>query len=226
MLAPLVFAVISILYTLYRYFIKKEAYPLHYVPSTPKTIQRSWTEEALAVFAGNWQQVMGYTDYLSRHFDVENGDYKKVFRKTPFAWNGVIYETVNDLSVHLNDASDVAQMQFFLSVAETMRKEDALHYAPMTTAKGRIGVYVIDFSLTDGAAEDISREYVDVYEMPPLDTWIYIDSTLHLLYFWVPETFIPVVQDAADVTCSENICWLEDKEPDLIPLLKAAVLHT
>ena len=51
---------------------------------------------------------------------------------------------------------------------------------------GRILVSEYDCSVTDGASEVEAKGLIDIYDLTPIDTWIYIDNKNNLLFSWIP----------------------------------------
>ncbi|NML40124.1 hypothetical protein HHL17_23195 [Chitinophaga sp. G-6-1-13] len=79
--------------------------------------------------------------------------------------------------------------------------------------KGKIVAHEIDKTLIDGGCEVVSNGYVDVYDLPPIDTWIYLTSPEGkvdpILYCWVPNQFVKTMQDVIDVSIADLFEWTD-----------------
>ncbi|MBC9909308.1 hypothetical protein [Chitinophaga varians] len=79
--------------------------------------------------------------------------------------------------------------------------------------KGKIAAHEIYVTVVDGAAEVASNGYVDINDLPPVDTWIYqayrIGKGYPVLYCWVPNAFVADVQAAMDVHVLDNYEWID-----------------
>ena len=92
---------------------------------------------------------------------------------------------------------------------------------------GRIALFDINSSLTDGAAQAASENFVDIYETPPADTWLTTGNQLlqnqvyrnnrsffrQAVIAWVPVSQYFYVDQASLVSMVDNILWLN---PNLI----------
>lgn len=84
---------------------------------------------------------------------------------------------------------------------------------------GRILVSNFEWTVTDGVSEIESKGLVDIYDLPPIDTWFYLSEiydTLHM-YAWIPEKFIPQAELAMAVNIVDAFFWLEVE--DLLKLV-------
>lgn len=78
--------------------------------------------------------------------------------------------------------------------------------------KGKILVADLWETVVDGASESQSSGFVDGYDIPPIDTWFYMQPKKNgwpILYAWIPEKFVPNVQGAIDVNCVDCLEWYE-----------------
>jgi hypothetical protein len=86
---------------------------------------------------------------------------------------------------------------------------------------GRIMIFDVDSTVVDGASEGESSLYVDLYDTPPVDTWIALGSRLTNIgmvanedeYFnqsllaWVPASQYFYANEASLVSLVDNIVW-------------------
>jgi hypothetical protein len=82
---------------------------------------------------------------------------------------------------------------------------------------GRLLLYFPDAELADGAAEEETHGFFDVYNTPAWDTWIALfeDPTAHpslrrCLLAFVPVILVPLVDRGIYVNPEECIRWLDD----------------
>jgi hypothetical protein len=76
---------------------------------------------------------------------------------------------------------------------------------------GRILVSQIDCTVIDGASEVQSLGLVDIYDIPPIDTWFFITRTKEsrLLFAWIPNEFVHYANEAVEVNCVDCINWAD-----------------
>lgn len=83
---------------------------------------------------------------------------------------------------------------------------------------GRLLVCLPDHSLFDGAADEASRGYFDVNNVPPWDTWIALAdddplvavSSRQYVVAWVPPDLIECACAGIEANPEQSIAWLED----------------
>ncbi|WP_316834528.1 hypothetical protein [Pedobacter nutrimenti] len=77
---------------------------------------------------------------------------------------------------------------------------------------GKIIVSEIDYTFVDGASEIQSLGLIDLYDMPPIDTWFYLIKTeeTRLVFAWIPDEFVHYANEAVLVNCVDCIQWFED----------------
>lgn len=80
---------------------------------------------------------------------------------------------------------------------------------------GKILASQIDCTVIDGASEVQSLGLVDVYDIPPIDTWFYIARTTEsrLLFAWIPNEFVHYANEAVLVNCVNCINWFQTWYP-------------
>lgn len=79
------------------------------------------------------------------------------------------------------------------------------------TYLGRILIAQIDCTVIDGASEVQSLGLVDLYDIPPIDTWFYMTRTKEsrLLFAWIPNEFVKHADEAVQVNCVDCITWAD-----------------
>ena len=69
-------------------------------------------------------------------------------------------------------------------------------------------------TVTDGASESESKGIIDIYDLPPIDTWVFLSDgrEAKILYAWIPEQYFTLVQDAIDVNMLGLLRWDGDED--------------
>ena len=82
--------------------------------------------------------------------------------------------------------------------------------------KGKIFVSEFESTVTDGASEIKSKGLIDVYDLPPIDTWFYMakKNNTQNIFAWIPEIMEIDANNAIEVNCVDILSWLKnwDKE--------------
>ena len=80
---------------------------------------------------------------------------------------------------------------------------------------GKILVSQIDYTVIDGASEAQSLGLIDVYDIPPIDTWFYLTKTKEsrLLFAWIPDELVHYANEAVLVNCVDCINWFDESYP-------------
>jgi len=86
--------------------------------------------------------------------------------------------------------------------------------APMP---GRVLLAEIDVTLHDGASEWESQGFIDIEDLPPIDTWFHV---LHFekrifLCAWIPQAFVDLAEAGIRVNILESFVWLAQFSPAL-----------
>lgn len=80
------------------------------------------------------------------------------------------------------------------------------------TYRGKILVIDYGMNIPDGAAEPETGGFFDEWDMPPIDTWFYNNSSLPntgLLFAWIPEKFVGLAEIAIDTQFLGVLQWFE-----------------
>jgi hypothetical protein len=95
-------------------------------------------------------------------------------------------------------------------------KEKTLVLDKAQTYQGDILISQIDCTVIDGASEVQSLGLIDIYDMPPIDTWFYLTKSKEsrLLFSWIPKEYKHYANEAVLVNCVDCINWLENWYPD------------
>jgi hypothetical protein len=86
----------------------------------------------------------------------------------------------------------------------------------VSSYKGDILISAIDECLTDGASEVSSLGLIDIYDMPPIDTWFYLHQSEQgrLLFGWIPQLLRHYANEAILVNCVDCIHWFDSLFPN------------
>ena len=87
---------------------------------------------------------------------------------------------------------------------------------------GKILAVEFEETVLDGASEAQPNGFIDVYDLPPIDTWFYLQnvSEKRILYPWVPDNFTELVQNGIEVNCLDLLYRVDDLYDDLSKLLR------
>jgi hypothetical protein len=80
-----------------------------------------------------------------------------------------------------------------------------------TTCRGKILSVQIDSTRLDGAAEVTSGGFIDRYDFPPIDTWIYLANAEsgRTLYAWIPDQFVEDINNALPSDIVAIMQWID-----------------
>lgn len=88
---------------------------------------------------------------------------------------------------------------------------------PPALASGKLLAYFPEINLCDGAAENVTLEFLDVDNLPPWDTWVaYLEDDRDREYggscliAWIPPPFIGFVNEGIWVNPERCLMWLAD----------------
>ena len=81
--------------------------------------------------------------------------------------------------------------------------------------QGDILISQIDCTVVDGASEVQSLGLIDIYDIPPIDTWFYFTTSKEsrLLFTWIPKELRHYADSAVLVNCVECINWFQNFYP-------------
>jgi hypothetical protein len=136
-------------------------------------------------------------------FDFERTQLEYLDNKqlTVTKWN------LNDNQYYTEVVLDLFVQQ--LAVKKQYTKTSDTHF------EGRILVSEYTCSVTDGASEVEAEGLVDIYDLPPIDTWFYIDHLNKLLFSWVPEKYMLLFDNAVVVNCVDLFKWMDIHHKEL-----------
>jgi hypothetical protein len=193
----------------------------------------------LAVFVPRLKQVIAWTAHLAQNFDCQTGNYGTVFRQLNPVINGQLLYGFNDGYIDWKvDVYDLNNCQQALQIAFEQRdtQQASLNFEPSSFQElGRILYFEMQLTTNDGAASAESDCFVDESDVPPIDTWFYLDQNLTQqakkasnlfcclpkwqverapkLFCWIPKQFESVMQAAISVEIFDSYHWLDEVNP-------------
>jgi hypothetical protein len=78
--------------------------------------------------------------------------------------------------------------------------------------EGRILVIEYGLNIPDGANEAETDGFFDEWDIPPIDTWFYNDSSITnggILFAWIPEKFVDLADRAIDIQFLGILKWFD-----------------
>lgn len=218
---PLIIAVPMIVYALWRHFFGRDAWvrtsaDISGGEGLSEDRKHILLEGELEIFIQQLEQVVAWTELLMKDYD---GDSRNVFRKISPVMNGVeVFKDINFFPLHATNED----MRTLLATAMAVRQ---VAPASPTTLHGQILTLETNVSLICGSAEVESNGYIDVFDLPPIDTWFYLSSSSGhgnlILYCWVPDQFMELARKAQRVEMTDNFGWLEESDPALMATITA-----
>lgn len=90
--------------------------------------------------------------------------------------------------------------------------------SPFVKPAGQVLVAEIDYTFIDGVSEEASQGFIDINDCPPIDTWFYLAFNKHtrLLFCWIPQQFVDLVEEGIKVNAVECFYWYSDKKIERI----------
>lgn len=189
-----------------------------------------WTKEEVETFRNNLWQVIGWTEKLARDFDYEQGQYGLVFRQTNPELNGLkLYHFEGDEATWINDNYSMDNYDNLFQLAINERVEDNDCDLANINDLGRILCFQTCITTHDGASNESSCCFIDLSDVPPIDTWFYLKRDYYhsgarcdqTLFCWIPKAFESKMQDAIDVEMLDSYRWLDENDRDMYWRIKA-----
>ncbi|PSL49401.1 hypothetical protein CLV51_101733 [Chitinophaga niastensis] len=231
----LFYFIVKIVIVLIRHFFpKKKSFPIsdktNYPLFSEKNVaQRALTNEEMDILIRRIKQVIKWTEKLAADFDYNTNDYRKVFRQTNPKVNGLPAFDLNFEypSWNIDDRDADSYRTLFKQAIAERDEADTIDLSAIDNL-GRILTFQIGCTTCDGAPVAESKNYVDIADVPPIDTWICLRSWYYhghehcdeVLFCWVPKAFEPVMQGAIDVEILDSYRWLDENDTALYNAIK------
>jgi hypothetical protein len=164
-------------------------------------------------FNYNLNKVISWTNELSKDFDYEIGFYGEVFRQTHPTINGhSLYENNRGYVIWKLDDYELSNYQAALDQVLKLREGSETLYFDNISKLGRILSYEIGLTTNDRIMIAESHCFFDESDLPPIDTWFYLESKSDVnhksvLYCWIPNFFEPIVAQAMKCDIMESCTW-------------------
>jgi len=166
-------------------------------------------------FNDNLNKAISWTNKLSKDFDYENGFYGTVFRQTNPIINGhLLYEMDLDYATWNISPYKFSHYKEALDQVLVLREETQFSYYEDLSKLGRILSFEIGFTTHDGGMIVESQCFFDESDVPPIDTWFYLESKsnkngIGLLYCWIPKPFEHIVEQTMKFDFFECCRWVK-----------------
>jgi hypothetical protein len=185
----------------------------------------------LAVFVPRLKQVIVWTEYLMQKFAHQYNelDNSKIFRQINPVINGQSLYHFNsdytDWSVEWNIVYDYCDSSNFeKALQQAAKQREAVPILSNSFADfqelGRIVYLETQLTTCDEAAAFESHGFIDENDVPPIDTWFYLDKNIQRqyrkvpnLFCWVPKRFELIMEGAMSVEIFDSYHWLDEKGP-------------
>ena len=167
-------------------------------------------------FNDNLRKAIAWTNKLSENFDYENGFYGTVFRQTnPIIKGQLLYQFDFDYATWNIDDLQLSNYYDALDQVLAQREELQPTYFDDLSKLGRILCFPIGFTTHDGMMIAESQCFFDESDVPPIDTWFYLErsTTINVegvLYCWIPKAFESVVEQGMKSDFMQCCKWLND----------------
>lgn len=188
-----------------------------------------WTNDELINFTKNLNQVISWTEKLSKNFDFQNGKFGLVFRQTNPVLNGTeLYSFDDDYATWKVDDYSFENYEILLNLAIKQRiNSEHVDFTKLDDL-GRILSFQTCITTHDGAPIVESRNFVDEGDVPPIDTWFYLKRNYfhseylceQSLFSWIPKNFEAVVQQAINVEILDSYRWFDENNKDIYEQIK------
>jgi hypothetical protein len=142
---------------------------------------------------------------ILRSFNPEyNG--VKIFSYAP----SFLFKQITAVVWHENPLRDNLQLYTDLFKQQLSFKKEVLNIFDQRDVKGKILSIKLDDSFWDGCSEDCSDGFIDQFDCPPIDTWVYLidNPENRVLYAWVPQQFVELIDVAIAVNALDCMSWM------------------
>ncbi len=151
-------------------------------------------------FIQRWIETVTWIELVSPHNE------SKLLRSSELEPDNILIETAmeeqgNIINKVLETRSEILK-----------EKKISLLTLEETISKGHLLITEFNNTVTDGASEAEAYGFIDDYDTPPWDTWIWLEyfDNQKLLHSWVPLSKVNYVQGAIDVNCVDIIHWASE----------------
>lgn len=196
-----------------------------------KFVPKMLSQNEINELVDNLLIAINWVDKLIEGHNFNGLDNNKVLRQTNPLINGIpLYKFSEELfESDLN--YEVYTLENYLApFNEALKARGSDNRIKFQTLeeKGRIICFDTGLTTHDGAPVAQGNGFVDTYDIPPIDTWIYLkfefDSyNLSTLFCWIPKEAEQVMQETMDVEIFDSYAWLDSKYPLLYHQIKERI---
>jgi hypothetical protein len=121
-----------------------------------------------------------------------------------------LFKQITGVVWYENPLRDNLQLYTNLFEQQLSFKKEVVNTFDQRDVKGKILSIELDDSFWDGCSEDQSDGFIDQFDCPPIDTWVYLvdNPGNRVLYAWVPQQFVELVDIAIAVNALECLSWM------------------
>jgi hypothetical protein len=190
----------------------------------------------LTVFVPRLKQVIAWTEHLMRHFAYapDRQNHGAIFRQINPVINGQpLYSSDWGYTTWNLDVYSLDNFEQALQIAVNQRDQEAIlldfNFANFQQL-GRILYFETGLTLHDGFAIAESNCFVDESDVPPIDTWFFLDRNIKNralskdnLFCWIPKRFESIMQEAINAEFLDSYHWLDKEGPQTHQQIVAAM---
>jgi hypothetical protein len=169
----------------------------------------------IEAFVNQLRQVINWTSELTSGIDLKDINYGTVLRVTnPVVEGKEAFNIDGDYTTWNIDDADINNYLVLLAHAITARNTEKKRIV----SSGRILCFETRLTTHDGAPIIGSKCFFDESDVPPIDTWFYLENVAGYhqgpaLFCWIPAVFVDVVDSGIAVEIMDSYDWLDEKDP-------------
>ncbi|RFZ95026.1 hypothetical protein D0C36_05730 [Mucilaginibacter conchicola] len=163
------------------------------------------------IFAENLLLTQIYCEEQLKNKNTDKSDAEILRSINPIRDGEKVFSFKRGVFSFINWTADPFEFEIYEDLfEEQMQIKRSLVIQDRKVFEGKILVAEIDNNFMDGASEIYTKGFIDGNDCPPIDTWFYLIDTKpsRILYAWIPQDFVSIVQDGIDVNATEPFKWL------------------
>lgn len=185
-------------------------------------------------------RTINWVESLITNHNFKTSDNSKVLRKSNPIYKGKsLYEFHNTtvapdwdsefMSVELNnDLYTHKDYKTTLEIGLKLRKDTIQVQFDNLREIGRILCFQTGQSTHDYAPVIVSYGFVDTFDIPPIDTWMFLKEEFDTmdtstLFCWIPNSAEKLMQETIDCEILDSYFWLDEKYPEIHMMLEKTV---
>jgi hypothetical protein len=174
----------------------------------------------IELFVSRLKQVVFRTSALLQGYDYHGSNHGAVFRQmNPLLPDGMpLYAIDNGYTTWNADVYSVENFHYALDTVLQQREQHETLVGSEFFESGRILCFSTLLTTHDGIAIAASNCFVDESDVPPIDTWFYIeedflDNYRPTLFCWIPKEFEAIMQGTMRSDMMKSYEWLDEATP-------------